>query len=260
MKKNVLIRISLVFSLVLMFSMTLFAKNNSKLLINGKDFGYNILIKNGVSYMKTDDFLDMFVSEPPVKTSKSITYIKRSIPSQEYFLEIEYKDNSISWNGKKTGAYAIKSNGELYIPIRSVCKYLDYKTVWDAATGNVNLLTYHTETLKNKTVNVMGFSLPARLFDKFGITLEENKLPYISYSISEDRQTESLSAHVDVLEAEKLLNLLTLMFNVDFAKQIVESMNDSGEHIEISLGDGLVLSHYVSSDGLYSISIIKELP
>ena len=124
MKSRVLSKVLLIFTLMITCVTSVFAKDNNKLLVNGKDFGYDILLKNGVSYMRADDFLDMFASEPPIKTNKSITYIKRCIPTQDSFFEIEYKDNSIAWNGKKTGAYAINSNGELYIPIKSVCKYL----------------------------------------------------------------------------------------------------------------------------------------
>ena len=260
MKSRVLSKVLLVFTLMITCVTSVFAKDNNKLLVNGKDFVYDILLKNGVSYMRADDFLDMFASEPPIKTNKSITYIKRCIPTQDSFFEIEYKDNSIAWNGKKTGAYAINSNGELYIPIKSVCKYLDYKTVWEATTGNVNLLTYHTESLKNKTVDVMGFTLPIRLFDDEVIRIEEDKLPYLDYTVFSEEGVEIINTHVDIFEIEKLQNLLTLMFNKDFSKQIIQAMHDTDSliQVEVPLDNGLILTHFTTSDGLYSISVEKR--
>ena len=91
-------KILFILLIVISFSMPIMAKNFSTLTINNESTDYDVLVQNGISYMKAADFSEIFSSEPPQKTSQSITYIKRSIPKEVFLLEIAFKDNAILWN------------------------------------------------------------------------------------------------------------------------------------------------------------------
>lgn len=251
-----------IFFILLVFTLSvvsIIAKEPSRLLINGESTDYVILIKNGVSYMKSSDFSDIFSSEPPQKTDKSIIYIKRSIPKEESFLEIEFKDNSVSWNGSKTGAYAIKYNGDLYLPIKSICKYLDYIVYWDSTTNTVNLESYYTKSTLEKVVNVIGLDFPICLFDTLPIGKRPNNMPFLSYL--NDNLGEKVYFSESIINLNMVKNLfIHLGLSPEKSDGIINSLYemDGFETKEFLFLDKAILSVYATSDGTYTFTFSKK--
>lgn len=252
-------KILFILLIVISFSMPIMAKNFSTLTINNESTDYDVLVQNGISYMKAADFSEIFSSEPPQKTSQSITYIKRSIPKEVFLLEIEFKDNAILWNGHKTGAYAIRYKSDLYIPIKSICKYLNYKVSWDNVTNTVHVNTYYDEPLLDQVVNVIGLNFPICLFDDLPIGKRPYNMPSLGYY--NDYFGERVSFSEFIMNLNGATNLFRYLgLSSERCEEMIESFYemDGLETREILFLDKVILSVHATSDGTYTFTFTQN--